>query len=261
MLKFFHKWHNWIGIVLSIPTLIVGITAIMLTFQSSFKNMPNEPELNVRWLPGYSSSAIQKEWQKKMGEVRSSLMLTDSIQIIGTNAGLFIFNNGKIKPIEHFIGYEIRCLSKSNSKLFIGSNKGLFSGVFPVENPELILAKSIQSIDIVNDSTIFANDNKNLYHSKNGGLDWEDQNYIGKTIAKNIVYKNIEPTHKIKMHKLVIDLHTGKAFFGKSFEWIWILLVGLSVTLLTLTGIYMWIVKKRKKKRVSSKLKNLILNP
>ena len=42
------------------------------------------------------------------------------------------------------------------------------------------------------------------------------------------------------LEKLVMDLHTGKFFFGKTREWIWIDLVGGAMVLLGVTGIVIW---------------------
>ena len=45
---------------------------------------------------------------------------------------------------------------------------------------------------------------------------------------------------RISFGKLIMDLHTGKAFFGKDAEWIWIDVLGSVWIFLGFTGIYLW---------------------
>jgi hypothetical protein len=52
----------------------------------------------------------------------------------------------------------------------------------------------------------------------------------------------------MKFNKLIMDLHTGKFFLGKEYEWLWIDIVGLALALLTLTGILIWWKKLRNKR-------------
>jgi hypothetical protein len=47
-------------------------------------------------------------------------------------------------------------------------------------------------------------------------------------------------TERLTLGKLVTDLHTGKAFFGKEHEWIWIDILGAIWVFLGGTGLYLW---------------------
>jgi len=51
---------------------------------------------------------------------------------------------------------------------------------------------------------------------------------------------------KQTLHKLVIDLHTGEAIVGKKLKPYWIALCGIQLLVLTITGL--WFLVKRKKK-------------
>ena len=42
------------------------------------------------------------------------------------------------------------------------------------------------------------------------------------------------------LKNLIMDMHTGKAFLGKSAEWIWIDVLGIVLCLLSLTGVWVW---------------------
>ncbi|PKO58071.1 MAG: hypothetical protein CVU25_05815, partial [Betaproteobacteria bacterium HGW-Betaproteobacteria-19] len=76
------------------------------------------------------------------------------------------------------------------------------------------------------------------------GRDWRPDPELMPVLAASMVEGEAE---LITLGKLVMDLHTGKAFFGKDWEWIWIDLVGLAMTLLSLTGVYMWWRGERRK--------------
>ncbi len=45
---------------------------------------------------------------------------------------------------------------------------------------------------------------------------------------------------EMTLAKLIRDLHTGDAFFGHDYRWIWNDIVGGAMTFLALTGIYLW---------------------
>ncbi|MDZ4312736.1 MAG: hypothetical protein U1A24_19485 [Cypionkella sp.] len=53
------------------------------------------------------------------------------------------------------------------------------------------------------------------------------------------------------LEKLVMDLHTGKFFFGKTWEWIWIDVVGGAMVLLGITGIVIWRRSEKAKARLA----------
>jgi uncharacterized iron-regulated membrane protein len=43
----------------------------------------------------------------------------------------------------------------------------------------------------------------------------------------------------------MMDIHTGKLFFGKTGEWIWIDLLGFAMVALGITGFVMWLRRRR----------------
>jgi hypothetical protein len=227
--------------------LLVGLSAVVLTFEGSYKNKPAEPQVNVSWLPGYSANLIFDEQLKKSAQIRSSLYIDDQTRFVGTSNGLVLLSGGVVSEISGMIGFEVRSLARNRTHLFIGSKKGLFAMELPLGEPVLLLKKDIHHIDIQHDSLIAAADNKNLYTSTNYGSDWQTSDAGSLVVAAFSNMEKPERVKKIPLHRFVLDVHTGKAFLGKSFEWVWILLVGLSVTILTFTGMLMWFRKQRKK--------------
>jgi LPXTG-motif cell wall-anchored protein len=236
-----------LGLALSVPTFIVGLTAVLITFQDGYKNKPNEPEINVSWLPGYSVSLIKNEVVKKSNEIRASITTEDNTRYLGTSYGLFAFTNGSYVALPEFNGYEVHCLQQSDSLLWIGSKKGLYAMVLPNGELKQMLDKDIHHIEIQSKNSLVVSDNKSLYVSKDFGKVWRKDNAIQQIELSQQQIASLKSTKTQPLHKFIMDLHTGKAFFGKTYEAIWILLVGLSVTLLSFTGFYMWYRKKRKK--------------
>ena len=244
---YFRKWHNWIGAVFTLPLFIIAITGIILAFQDSFKNTPKEPQINVRWLPGYSEKSLKYEFKKKSNEVFSIAISKDSTYYYGTGAGVFYNKNHHSGFISKLAGVEIRCIVVGELYLFAGGKQGLFRVQLSDESVTTILSKDIHSIYITNDTTLLVTDKKILYTSNDYGSSWEIFKLNEAFDSKQFKTENLN-NHKIPLHKLNLDLHTGKAFFGKKYEWIWIVIVSLSLLILTLTGIYMWLKKKTRKK-------------
>ncbi len=243
------KWHYWIGILLSLPIFIVGITGFIFSFQDSFKNKPGEPQINTGWLPGYSSGSIQKEFSGKNLEIKSSLLSTDGTLYFGTGNGLFFQKGNETGTVPGLSGMEIRSLAQQLQFLFIGSKMGLFKKDLVSGELQLVFKKDIHDINIRPDSTIVVSDNKTLFTSADFGKTWEKVEVKLNATQLEMFPANTVNNQKIPLHKFMMDLHTGKAFFGKAYEAIWMVLVGLSITLLSFTGVLMWVKRKRQMRK------------
>ena len=115
--------------------------------------------------------------------------------------------------------------------------------------PELVLDKDIYHMDIRTDGNWAVTDNKRMYLTDDGGKSWRPAKITGELQLPAEQLNAVQSTQKLPFHKFIMDLHTGKAFFGKALNGVWIFLTGLSVCVLTFTGIYMWYVKQRKRKK------------
>ncbi|MEY1638972.1 PepSY domain-containing protein [Tenuifilum osseticum] len=244
---YFRKWHSWIGVVFTLPLIIISITGIILAFQDSFKNTSKEPQINVKWLPGYSEKALRNEFENKINEVFSIAISKDSTYYYGTGAGVFYNKNDSTGFFSKLAGLEIRCVVVGDLFLFAGGKQGLFRVQLFDQSVTTILSKDIHSICLTNDSTLIVSDKKNLYVSNDYGSFWKNIKFSKAFDSKQFKTENPK-MYKIPLHKLNLDLHTGKAFFGKKFDWLWIVFVSLSLLFLTLTGLYMWIKKKTRMK-------------
>ena len=244
---YIRKWHIWIGVIFTIPLLIIAITGVIFAIQDNFKNKPNEPQVNVSWLPGYSAAAFKYEFEKRSKEVFSVALSSDSTLFFGTGAGVFYTKNHHSGFIPGLAGVEIRSVLVSNDFLFAGGKQGLFKVQLSDKSISAILSNDIHSIYLSNDTTLIVSDKKTIFSSTDGGLSWE-KSKASEAFDINQLEVELVSSHKIPLHKLNMDLHNGKAFFGKKYEWIWIVIVSLSIFLLTFSGIYMWFRRQFKKK-------------
>jgi len=205
------KWHLWVGFILALPFLIVSITAVLIAFEDSYKDKESEPKVNVSWLPGYSQSAMQKEYEMKRGEVKSSLLASDGTMYYGTKTGIITVKNNKAEYLPSFETADVFTIEEVNKTIYIGTKTG-------------------------------------LYFSYDSGKTWQKDKTLAQAINTLLVSdKNMLAKTNIPLSKLILDMHTGKAFFGKAFQNIWIILIGFSIFFLTVTGIYMWYVRYKKK--------------
>lgn len=66
---------------------------------------------------------------------------------------------------------------------------------------------------------------------------------------------------EFNLARLIKDLHTGDALFGRELRWVWDDIVGGSMTFLTLTGIYLWWNGQRKIVFSKRTRQSSIINP
>ena len=91
-----------------------------------------------------------------------------------------------------------------------------------------------------------------LLESRDGGLTFAAAPGASEALSA-FAGQNGAPPYTL--NKLVMDIHTGKLFFGKEYEWIWIDLVGGVMVFLTISGLIMW--RKAEKRKASLAAKNL----
>jgi len=240
------KWHLWVGFILALPFLIVSITAVLIAFEDSYKDKESEPKVNVSWLPGYSQSAMQKEYEMKRGEVKSSLLASDGTMYYGTKTGIITVKNNKAEYLPSFETADVFTIEEVNKTIYIGTKTGLYK--YKNGKSEKLFNKETHHLDIHSNGYIAICTNKEMYFSYDSGKTWQKDKTLAQAINTLLVSdKNMLAKTNIPLSKLILDMHTGKAFFGKAFQNIWIILIGFSIFFLTVTGIYMWYVRYKKK--------------
>jgi hypothetical protein len=257
--KISSNWHTWIGAILSIPILIVGITAIFLSHKDSFSVKEIEDQ------------KVEKKYEKDIAQVEIKLKeikavaVTNNITWIGTKKGLFKVEDGQKTRIFDFSDDGIIQLAINQNKLIVLSKKGLYFQT-QKDDFEKKIEGDFASLTVIDNLNLVLVGKDGLYKSKNSGDNWEVENLIA-LYASTESNSEIQKAKKVKTQKLekdsykekkefkkiVKDLHTGK-FLGKKYMWVWGDIVGGACVLLVLTGLFMWYKKSRDKKKLIAKL-------
>jgi hypothetical protein len=223
-------WHIWVSIALALPILIVAITSVFIAHDRSLglKEIP----VNVAWLPGYGATDMTKEHM----EVRSALVTRDGRTLVGTKTGLYAISDGQAVPVTGLEGIEVRDLAETPQGLFAVTKKGVWQDrgngweqVYPGDTWSINVSPSGEMALGVKE--------QGLVVSRDNGQSWEKAENVTLALAAIPAGASRE---KMTLGKLVMDLHTGQALLGKTWEWAWIDTVGGAMTLLTVTGVVLW---------------------
>ncbi len=241
----FRSWHLWISIALSIPILIVSVTAILIAHGKSLGL--KEIQINAGWLPGMQSGKLEK------AEVRTLWSGSNNAFWVGTKHGFYRVEGESVAQVEGLGKADVRGVHDTGNDLIVATTKGLFR-VSTAEGKASSLAKgdfwSITSSPGRQGEVVLLATAKNgkVLRSIDGGQHWEaDRLAMAANERVGATVQTKADHGMVPLSKLVMDLHTGKAFFGKDYEWVWIDIVGLAMTLLTITGLVMWWRSQRRK--------------
>lgn len=232
------SWHTWSSLILALPILIVAVTAIFMAHRKALGT--EEIKVAAQWLPGYQAAGT-KPWRN---EARSSLRTASGETYVGTQGGLYRLSGEQLLPVEELGDTQIRALAETGW----GRIAAARNGVWLQENSsgskwQRVLKGDASSATSQPDgSIVVALRDKGLLAS-NDGQHWQNDARLATALA-GLPNDSGEP---VTLSKLVFDLHSGRAFFGKDSEWIWIDIVGLAMSLLALTGVYMWWRGQRRK--------------
>lgn len=222
------NWHNWVSIVLGLPLLLVGITAFFIAHEDQLGTKKIETPLSMM--------------QKDALEPRASASYNNQ-QFIGTKAGLFVVHNSEASPLANTVNDEIRDLLSTEQGLLIAGKEGIwrYSNNAEGENTTQVFKADCWQIAQTNNGFSAACKDIGIVESANG-QHWAPQDLRFSSAATALVKNQGMPLSKVMM-----DIHTGKIFFGKEYEWIWIDLLGFACVGLGFTGLVMWMRNRRQK--------------
>lgn len=212
------QFHLWSGILLGLPMLIVGITAVLLAHEKSLG------------LPGIAVPFLQMSSDQKL-ELDASAEDAQGRLWLGGKQGLYVQHlDGRI---EKQADLEVKQLLSHTEQLWIASKSGLFS--LRGTHLQQHLNGETKGISLLADGRLMAN------HKSRGALLSEDGESWQAWAGNNaLAAAQASQTQPYTLDELVMDLHTGKLLFGKQGEWIWIDLLGVFLCALGLTGVWIW---------------------
>lgn len=223
------SWHTWGSLILALPILIVGASAIFIAHKKALGT--DDIKVNAGWLPGYQV----QEAKTKLPEVRVALSTRSGTTLVAMQDGLYRLDGDQLLAVGELAGTQVRGLAESAFGRVAAAKNGIWlekDGQW-----ERTMKGDAWSASARADGNIVvALKDKGLVVSSDGKK-WQPDPLLTAALAAMPAETADKP---LSFGKLIMDLHTGQAFFGKTSEWIWIDLVGLAMCLLAMTGVYMW---------------------
>jgi hypothetical protein len=244
------NWHLWLGLFFTLPIVLVAITAILIAHEKGLGT--KEIVVKAGWLPAYSSN--EKNLAYYLDDVKD-IQIVQGKTLYGTKLGVVEESNDQLSIVKGTEGLEVRDLHLIENQLWIATKKGLLLA----ENGTARLIKKGDFHGITFEgTTLIASEGKKGFHlSQDKGTTWQAQK-ISTSIGSENMQAFTAQVDKasfmeaLTLEKLVLDIHTGKAFFGEGSMWVWIDLIAVSLLGMTFTGILMWY-KRKFSKKVSAK--------
>lgn len=236
-------WHNWISVILVVPILTVAVTAVFIAHNKRLGLNEIDVSGVVGWLPGYGAAAMKEEHM----EVRSSLTTPDGRQLIGTQTGLYRIDGTKLVPVSELVGLQVRDLVAVPWGMVAATKGGIWveqGGIW-----RMAYKGDAWNANIGPDGAVaVAIKDKGLVVSRDGA-EWKPDPAIKRALST--MPAAMMKQERITLGKLVMDMHTGQAFLGKKTVWVWIDVIGLVMTFLGLTGVYLWWRGERRKREMA----------
>lgn len=239
-------WHAWISVVLALPILIVAVTAIFIAHNNALGLKETEITPYVGWLPGYGEEAMKMQRM----DVQTALTTRDGGQWIGTKAGLYRISSGQAQQVEALGGTHVRDLVESPAGLVAVTKNGVW--LRQGEGWEKTLKGDAWSGNVGADGRLIVTVKDRGMLVAADGRNWQPDTGVNQALAR--MPAGVAQPKPVTLGNLVMDLHTGKAFFGKAWEWIWIDLIGFVMAFLGVTGVVMWWRGEKRKRELEAKL-------
>lgn len=230
------SWHTWGSLILALPILIVGASAVFIAHKKALGT--EDISVNAKWLPGYRTQA----YQAAQLEPRAALTTAAGTTWVGTQQGLYRLDGETLVEAGEFAGVPVRAIAEAPFGRVLAAKSGVW-----IERDgswQRALKGDAWSVSTRGDGSVVVSVKDKGLVSSSDGRDWVADPLLSAALATAAAQM---PDKPLTLGKLIMDLHTGQAFFGKAGEWIWIDLVGLAMCLLALTGVYMWWRAERRK--------------
>lgn len=225
-------WHNWVSVILLVPMLIVGLSTLFLAHKKELGLEKVDLTRYVGWLPGYGAAPPQGGHT----EVRSSLPLADGAHLIGTQGGLFRIADGRAVAIREIGGTAVRDIAAAPFGIVVAAKNGVW--IEMGQGWRKALDSDAWNANAMRDGAVVVAIKEGGLFTSRDGQTWEA--LPGIRPALEALSPQEQVRERVTLGKLMLDLHTGKAFFGKSLEWIWIYLLAAVWVFLSFTGLWLW---------------------
>lgn len=232
--------HAWASVLLAVPMFLIAVTAILLAHENEWGL--KDTTIDVTWLPAYSETQMRMEQHAP----RSLLNLSDGSTVLGTKSGIYRVVGETLQPIGGPTT-DVRGLLEDRGTLYAATKSG-FLRHEPVEDRWIELARGDFHGVGRNGDTVVAVDKHGRFYAADAAQARAEPVAL---FERPLAALPVESVGEVTLAKLVKDIHTGKAFVGKTWEWAFIDLMGLILALLSLTGVWMWLRARRRQAQVA----------
>lgn len=217
------NWHTWGSLALGLPLLVVGLTTFFIAHEKSLDTRKIIVPLNSD-----AGEAV---------EIRASARIGNE-QWLSTKHGVFRLEGDHAKPLDGSPDDEIRDLIPAGEAVLLAGKRALWRYEDGKAAP--VYKADCWQVSATGEGYAAVCKEAGLLLSADG------KRWQARAVAFP-VQADAAAEAGTPLSKIIMDLHTGKLFFGKQYEWIWIDLLGAACVGLGLTGLVMWMRSRRQR--------------
>jgi hypothetical protein len=218
---------------------LVGITAIGFAHGKALNT--GEIRVPTKWFPGYALNAASSA---ERPEVKSFWRAPDGSTYIGTRLGLFRTRpGGEIDSVRGLANIDIKALAVAGpTGPLIAATR---EGVYRVDGGQAttLLAGDVHGVAVHGGALVATHRKRGVLRSDDMGARWIPEPGVADA-AKRIPLP--PPAETVTLSRLIFDIHTGSAFVGATYDWIWWDVLGGILAFLVATGVYLWWAARRR---------------
>lgn len=244
-LKFFKKYHKWLGLIVSLFLIVFSISGIIL----NHRHLLSSVDVSRKWMPEVYS---YKNWNN--AAVRSAITIAPNQVLVYGNMGIWLSDSNLTQFTDYSRGFDSGIDNKKVCKIFKSSNGDIYAGsLFGLYqlNPKTQTWNKIQLPDIHNPRIVDITEKGDelWFLTRSEILKTKD----GETFEVYQVPAPENYQNKIGLFKTLWLIHSGEVygFIGK----ILVDIIGLIFIFLTLTGLFYFFNKKKLKHHKAKNVK------
>lgn len=231
------NWHSWVSVVLVLPIVIVSATAILIA---------HERALGLKQAPVSLPGGLGAQ-AAEAPDVRATARTADGEYLVATNKGLLVKTANGFTPVKGVAVEDFRIVAAYPDTVLAAGKGGVWLKEKQGDWTRVLKGDAWWAVRNADGSLSATVKDKGLMVSHDAGRHWK----ADKALKTDLVaYAKDAPPEPLTLHKLVMDLHTGKFFFGKTGEWIWIDAVGGVMLFLSFSGLIIWMRARRRRRQI-----------
>ncbi len=244
-MKFFKKYHKWLGLIVSLFLIIFSISGIILNHRYLLSSV----DISRKWMPDVYS---YKNWNN--AAVRSAITIAPNQVLVYGNMGIYLSDSNLTQFTDYTKGFDTGIDNKKIDKIFKDSKGNIYAGsLFGLYrlNLKTQVWQKVKLPNILNPRIVDITEHNNELWVVTRSEILKTKN--GKTFEIYLVPVPEGYQNKIGLFKTLWLIHSGEVygFIGK----ILVDIVGLIFIFLTLTGLFYFFNKKKLKHHKAKNVK------